>query len=69
MHSALSFFTCKPCTAVARDLQIVVKAVESEQTKLDQKFKLLGYLYQHFVQVDDDKVKRVMPQGLETTSC
>ena len=46
-------------------LQIAVKAVESEQTKLDQVFKLLGYLYQHFMQVDDDKVKRVMLQGLE----
>ncbi len=51
---------------MACDLQIAVKAVESEQTKLDQVFKLLGYLYQHFVQVDDDKVKRVMLQGLET---
>ncbi|KAL3134377.1 hypothetical protein ABBQ38_006631 [Trebouxia sp. C0009 RCD-2024] len=47
-------------------LLIAVRAVESEQTKLDQVFKLLGYLYQHFAQVDDDKVKRVMLQGLET---
>lgn len=51
---------------MACDLQIAVKAVESEQTKLDKVFKLLGFLYQHFVQVDDDKVKKVMLQGLET---
>ena len=51
---------------MGRDLQIAVKAVESEQTKLDQVFKLLGYLYQHFMQVEDDKVKRVMLEGLET---
>lgn len=68
LHSALSFFNCKPCTATACELQIVVRAVESEQTKLDQVFKLLGYLYQHFMQVDDDKVTRVMQQGLETRS-
>ena len=65
-HSAFSFFTCKPCTAIACDLQIAVKAVESEQTKLDKVFKLLGFLYQHFVHVGDDKVKKVMLQGLET---
>ena len=51
---------------LACDLQIAVKAVESEQTKLDKVFKLLGYLYQHFLRVDDDKVKQVMLQGLET---
>ena len=42
-----------------------MRAVESDQTKLDRVFKLLGYLYQHFLQLDDDKVKRVMLQGLE----
>ncbi|KAL3130245.1 hypothetical protein ABBQ38_008542 [Trebouxia sp. C0009 RCD-2024] len=47
-------------------LLIAVKAVESEQTKLDLVCKLLGYLYQHFMQVEDDKVKRVMLEGLET---
>lgn len=51
---------------MACDLQIAVKAVESEQTKLDKVFKLLGCLYQHFLRVDDDKVKQVMLQGLET---
>ncbi|DBA97274.1 TPA: hypothetical protein ACH3X1_015019 [Trebouxia sp. C0004] len=44
-------------------LLIAVRAVQSEQTKLEQVFKLLGYLHQHFVQVDGDKVKRVMLKG------
>ena len=60
------FGMCKPCKSILCDLQIAVRAMESEQTKLDRVFKLLGYLYQHFSQVDDDKVKRVMLQGLET---
>ncbi|KAL3130234.1 hypothetical protein ABBQ38_008531 [Trebouxia sp. C0009 RCD-2024] len=44
---------------------IAVRAVECEQTKLDRVFKLLGYLYQHFLQVGDEKVKKVMLHGLE----
>lgn len=47
------------------DMQIAVRAVECEQTKLDRVFKLLGYLYQHFLQVGDEKVKKVMLHGLE----
>ncbi|KAL3134528.1 hypothetical protein ABBQ38_006376 [Trebouxia sp. C0009 RCD-2024] len=46
-------------------LLIAVRAVECEQTKLDRVFKLLGYLYQHFLQVGDEKVKKVMLHGLE----
>ena len=47
------------------DMQIAVRAVECEQTKLDRVFKLLGYLYQHFLQVGDEKFKKVMLHGLE----
>ena len=40
--------------------------MESEQTKLDQVLKILGFLYQHFNGVADAKVRQVMLEGLET---
>lgn len=47
-------------------IQIAVRAVESEQTKLDRVLKLLGFLHQHFSEgVVDAEVKRVMLGGLE----
>ena len=46
-------------------LQIAVRAVESEQTKLDRVLKLLGFLHQHFSGVLDGQVKKVMLDGLE----
>ena len=47
-------------------LQIAVKAMESEQTKLDRVLKILGFLYQHFDGVTDAKVRQVMLEGLES---
>ena len=46
-------------------MQIAVRAVESDQTKLDKVFKLLGYLYQHFSNLPDAQVKQVMLTGME----
>ncbi|KAA6419296.1 MAG: hypothetical protein FRX49_10695 [Trebouxia sp. A1-2] len=46
-------------------LLIAVRAVESEQTKLDRVLKLLGFLHQHFSGVLDGQVKKVMLDGLE----
>lgn len=46
-------------------LQIAVRTVESDQTRLDQVVKMLGYLHQHFSGVADAEVKRVMLAGLE----
>ncbi|DBA73612.1 hypothetical protein WJX77_002053 [Trebouxia sp. C0004] len=46
-------------------LLIAVRAVESEQTKLDRVLKLLGYLHQHFSGVLDAKVRQVMLDGSE----
>ena len=51
-----------PCNAL---LQIAVRTVESDQTRLDQVVKMLGYLHQHFSGVADAEVKRVMLAGLE----
>ena len=39
--------------------------MESEQTRLDQVLKMIGYLHQHFSGVADADVKRVMLDGLE----
>ena len=50
---------------VASVLQIAVRAVESEQTKLDRVMALVGFLHQHFNAVTDQKVKKVMLDGLE----
>ena len=46
-------------------MQIAVRAVESEQTKLDRVLKLLGFLHQHFSGVADAQVRQVMLDGLE----
>ncbi|KAL0039053.1 hypothetical protein WJX77_006500 [Trebouxia sp. C0004] len=46
-------------------LLIAVRTVESDQTRLDQVMKMLGYLHQHFSGVADAEVKRVMLAGLE----
>lgn len=46
-------------------MQIAVRAVESEQTKVDRVLKLLGFLHQHFSGVLDAQVKQVMLDGLE----
>lgn len=60
-----------PCCQIASEQhfihlwQIAIRAVESEQTKLDQVLKLLGYLHQHFSQVADPQVREVMLNGLE----
>ena len=39
--------------------------MESEQTRLDQVVKMIGYLQQHFSGVADADIKRVMLDGLE----
>ncbi|DBA82624.1 TPA: hypothetical protein ACH3X1_006872 [Trebouxia sp. C0004] len=46
-------------------MQIAVRAVESEQTKLDRVLKLLGFLHQHFSGVLDAQVRQFMLDGLE----
>ena len=46
---------CLPCNAL---LQIAVRTVESDQSRLDQVVKMLGYLHQHFSGVADAEVKR-----------
>ena len=53
------------CPLITYMLQIAVKAMESEQTKLDRVLKILGFLYQHFDGVTDAKVRQVMLEGLE----